>query len=317
MKATGNQVIVFICSIVLLTSCANISLSGGKTGGNAGPKPASGTNTGGVQTQQAQGSAIPPLDGEWEVDYEFKGQAFVGNVQLAQQGNALVGDGTDQDGKQWSLENGQIQGTQVSFQKKYANSANAITYTGELKHEQSADYTGWLMEGTYSSPGKDGAAVSGKWVANPTSPLQEAAAPVAAPPPSQPLNPFPPSTSQPQQQQASTSEDVQPVDISGRYEGSYTYDFKKISTKMWLRNDGKKISGDGVDVTGKTSVRFTIPKGWYDYPKVTIVRQYTKGQGAQETRSMTFKAKLSSNGRDITMKGETQYGGAWDAHLVR
>lgn len=316
MKAAGNQVIVLICSIALLTSCANISL-GGKTGGTGGQKQPANTNTGGGQTQQAQSGGPPPLDGEWEFDYEFKGQAFVGNVQLAQQGNALVGDGTDQDGKQWTIENGQIQGNQVSFQKKYANSPNAVTYTGELKHEESADYTGWLMQGTYSATGKDGAAVSGKWVANPTVPLQDPAAQASAPPPPQPMNPFPPSSSQPQQQQMSAGEDVQPVDISGRYEGSYTYDFKKISTKMWLRNDGKKISGDGVDVTGKTSVRFTIPKGWYDYPKVTIVRQYTKGQGAQETRSMTFKAKISSNGRDITMKGETQYGGAWDAHLVR
>lgn len=321
MKTTGRQAVVIVCSLAILASCAKINLSGGKTGTGSNPAPANNNNNassgGGMfGNQNPQGPPIPPLDGEWEFDYEFKGQAFVGNVQIAQQGNTLVGEGADQDGRAWTVEAGQIQGNQVSFQKKYGDSPTVVQYTGEIKHEASQEYTGWLMEGKYTATSKDGQPVSGKWVANPTTPLAEV---TAAPPPSNPVG-LPFQASPPPSQPAASNQnlgDVRPVDISGRYEGTFTYDFKKIKTTMWLRNEGKKISGDGTDIVNKDATRFSIQRGWYEYPKVTIVRKYVKGQGAKESKEMTFKATLSSNGRDISMTGETQAGGAWNAHLVR
>lgn len=305
MRPPAQQLVIMICSLALLCSCSKINLQGGKSGqpGNQ--------SVGGNQPAGNLNASVPPLDGEWELDYEYKDKAYVGNGVLSQQGSAITGSGADQTGREWQLE-GQVQGTQVSFQKKYADSAAAIVYTGELKYLESPDYTGWAMEGTYNSNG-----ASGKWVANPTSPLQapQAQAPVQAP---FQFNPIPTNTQgSGSQTQHDNLGDVKPLDISGKYEVSYQYNFKKISSKMWLRNDGKKITGDGVDIIDKTSERFTIPKGWYDYPKVTIHRQYTKGAGAKETRSVIFKATLSSNGRDISMKGETQHGGQWSARLVR
>ena len=321
MKAPGRLVVILACSVFILASCQKINLGGGKNGGGGNtPATTGGGNTGGNPFGgggQQQAAGLPLLDGEWELDYEFKGTPYQGNVQIAQQGNGLAGEGTDQDGKQWALENGQIDGVKVVFQKKYATGSPPIDYTGELKHESSPEYTGWLMEGTYVSKGPSGQ-VTGKWVANPLSPLQE---PQAAAP-AQQTSFFQPANTNPPAQQASQGGndnlgDVQPADLSGKYEGTYTYQFKKVATKMWLRNDGHKITGDGTDIIGKTSSRFAISKGWYQYPEVTLVRQYTKGNGATETRTMKFKAKISSNGRDIVMKGETEYGGAWNAHLVR
>lgn len=319
MKAPARLVIL-ACSVLLISSCLGqkISLGGGAKTGGTGTSTGGGNTGGGMFGGGGQQSSLPPLDAEWELDYEFKGNTFQGNVQIAQSGNQLAGEGTDQDGKTWTLENGQIQGSKVTFQKKYASGSPPITYNGELKHEASAEYTGWLMEGTYTASGQNGEQVTGKWVSNPLTPLQE---PQAAQPEPQPVASQPqggtPQQAQPQQSSSENLGDVQPNDLSGRYDGSYTFQFKKVSTKMWLRNDGHNITGDGADIIGKKSNRFKISKGWYQYPEVTIVRQYTKGDGADQTRTMRLKAKVSSNGRDIVFKGETEYGGQWSARLVR
>ncbi|MBX9686615.1 MAG: hypothetical protein K2X27_07925 [Candidatus Obscuribacterales bacterium] len=321
MSQKSIQLVMLVCSLLALNSCAKVNLQGNKPGSN----PAVGSNPGQLTGQQqitgaAAQSSPPPLDGEWEFDYEFKGNPYIGSVQLVQKGTALEGQGADQDGKEWQLESGLIEGTKVSFQKKYiASSSPGIAYSGELKYLESPEFTGWMMEGSYNSAGPNGQSITGNWVANPKTAL-------AAPAQEAPAQPAGLSLTQvvgaPAQTQAGSSSsdnlgDIKPADISGRYDCSYTYNFKKIKSSMWLRNEGKKVSGDGVDIIDKTSERFTIPRGWYDYPKVTLVRQYTKGAGAKESRTITFKAELSSNGRDIAMKGETQYGGQWKAKLLR
>lgn len=360
MKSSAKQVVIIVCSLALLVSCSPIKLHGGK----GGPAPASaGTastgSVGGVlsgsqqQTvrqqpvqQQASASTPPIVDGEWEVDYNFKGSPYMGNVMFSQTGTALAGAGADQDGREWQVDSGQIQGTKVVFGKKYANSSSPpIVYTGELKYLQTPEYTGWAMEGTYSVVSPDGKTLSDKWVANPTAP-----AAVAAPPPQQPaaVNPFFGGTAAPPPPRASAPDhigDARPSDISGHYDGSYNFNFKKVKSKMWIESDGNKVTGRGYDImdkapaSGKAKTKdkskdrnkdktrdktaeqdsnehFNIERGWYVYPNVTLIRQYTKGKGARETRSVTFRAQLSSNGRDIIMKGETQFGGSWDAHRL-
>ena len=92
----------------------------------------------------------------------------MGKGSFNQSGSALVGAGVDQDGKEWHLDTGQIQGTNVAFSKKYANSTSPpVVYTGELKYLQTPEYTGWAMVGTYTVSTPEGVALSGKWVSNP------------------------------------------------------------------------------------------------------------------------------------------------------
>lgn len=330
MKQPVLKLVILACSVSLLCSCAKINLSGGKTGGSSGNPP---QHTGGGNPQPVQSAgtsqAPPPLDGEWEVDYEFKGNPYIGNVTFSQQGTALAGTGADQDGREWSVDAGEIQGTKISFQKKYVNSSSPpITYSGELKYLESPEYTGWAMEGSYTSPGPNGQSLGGKWVANPTAPPAPVADNSAAPPQQAPVSfPFA-GTQAPAQPKNNSPEHIgneKPQDISGHYEVGYQYNFKKIKSNMWLENDGKKVTGHGYDIVDSKAKdkkdkkggsggneQFTIEKGWYEYPRVTLIRTY-KGKNA---RNIVFKAQLSSNGRDIVMKGETQYGGQWDAHLV-
>jgi len=352
MKAPITQLVIIACSLTFLASCSKINLHNGgnaKGGAPAGKNAAANgahPQQGGGQPAQ-QSNAPPLLDGEWEVDYEFKGDQFVGTVNFAQSGAAVTGAGADQDGKEWQVDNGQVQGTKVSFGKKYANSQSPpIVYTGELKFLQTADYTGWMMEGTYTAAGPGGSAVSGKWVANPSAPPVQEAAPSAeqaAPSPASgggffgannPAAPSAPRSSEPEH-----IGDARPVDISGHYDGSYNFNFKKVKSKMWIENDGEKISGRGYDVLSNSAPpkpkpkgkgkekekpvdqgggkeNFVIEHGTYKYPNVTLTRQYVKGKGANETRTVVFRAKLSSNGRDIVMKGETQFGGTWDSHRL-
>jgi hypothetical protein len=151
MKSLAGNVVLFCCAS-LLVSC-------------------SGSGSGLLGSGQADSQAqTPVVAGEWEVDYEFNGKPFQGTATFSQSGAALAGSGVDQDGKEWQVDAGQIQGTRVSFGKKYVNSSSPpIIYHGELKYLQSPEYTGWAMEGTYCASSPDGSTVSGKWVSNPLS----------------------------------------------------------------------------------------------------------------------------------------------------
>ena len=342
MKAPAKQVVPILCSLALLMSCSKINLHGGRSqaapgGGANSTVPANGTPLGAQQQgggMQANSASPPVVDGDWEVDYEYGGSTYIGNVTFSQSGTALAGSGADQDGKQWQLDAGQIQGTKVAFGKKYAGSTSQpVIYTGELKYLQLPEYTGWAMEGTYSAQSPDGKSITGKWVANPTAP-----APVAESAPSEPGQGPGPGKALGGAEAAASHQvdhigDARPSDISGHYDGSYNFNFKKIKSKMWIESDCKKVIGRGYDILEKVSVKtkakgkdkvkeqdinehFIIEKGWYDYPKVTLIRQYIKGRGARETRTVIFRGQLSSNGRDIVMKGETQFGGSWDARRL-
>ena len=88
---------------------------------------------------------------------------------------------------------------------------------------------------------------------------------------------------------------------------------------MFLEQEGDRITGHGVDLN--TKEKFTIEKGWYHYPKITIIRKYTKGKNqATSTRTMAFKASVSFvNDKDYQgpyMSGKTQGGGNWEAQRV-
>ena len=322
-------VIIFLISGALI-SCSKINLSGNKggtapAGGGQGQAGGGGTSLLGAAGQPAgppSNGQVPTLDGQWEVDYEFKGQQFVCNVEFAQKGSQVVGQGTDQNGLEYTLD-GSVAGEKVSLTKKYINTdppRPPVEYAGVLKYLQTPEYNGWAMEGDYSATTANGQKLSGKWVANPTGPPSggaeqppQQAAPTGGifnapanntppPPPAAPIGQIP------------SIGNVKPGNISGNYAVAYQYKFKKNNSKLWLKQDGDKLSGDGQDTT--SGDKFTI-KGWYTYPKITLVRMYRKNAGAKENRDMMFKGVMSSDGNRIVINGETEFGGKWDGSLVR
>lgn len=322
-----SRVVIILILASSLSACSKINLSGAK-GGTA---PSGGQQQGGGASllgggQQPPGGGqnpnqMPTMDGQWEIDYEFKGQQFMGNVEFAQQGEQVVGQGTDQNGLEYEID-GSLKGDKITLTKKYVNVEQPrppVTYTGQLKYLQSPEYTGWALEGEYTMSA-NGQTLTGKWVGNPTGPASSGAAdPAAQAPPAQnsPLGMM----TQPAQPVASAPignipsiGNVKPGNISGNYAVAFQYKFKKNNSKLWLKQDGDKLSGDGQDTT--SGEKFTI-KGWYVYPKLTMVRMYRKNAGAKENRDMMFKGTMSSDGNRIVINGETEFGGKWDGRLNR
>lgn len=308
-----------------LSACQKISLSGNsKTpppgnqtpaimpmpGTNQNPSPAS---PGGA-TQAPDGSGPPPLADEWEIDFTVpNGDAQISNVVFSQQGKVLVGDGTDQSGRPWQIQDGVVNGTNVTFSKIYTDREQPpINYIGQLKFESSPEFTGWLMEGTYTAAN---GSVSGKWVSNPTggggqAPAEDPGAPAAPGQPQVAGTPTPPTQPVPDH-----IGDDKPKDVSGKYYVSYQYNFKTIKGHMWLEHDGNKLGGHGIDTS--TSEAYTITAGKYNYPDISFTRSYEKGKNVKVARKVLFRAKISSDGHLIGMKGETQFGGRWEAKLAR
>lgn len=326
MNASFSRVVIILFLAGALASCTKINLSG-KSGGSApaggqqGGQPGASLLGGGQQQPAGQPGQLPTMDGQWEIDYEFNGNQYIGNAEFAQQGEQIVGQGADQNGLEYELE-GTLQGSKITFTKKYMKvdpPRPPVTYTGELKWLQSPEYTGWALEGEYSATTANGQKLSGRWVGNPTGPPSAdnqqtppaaqsqaasgpltSSAPIAAP--STPIGNIP------------SIGNVKPGNISGNYTVAFQYKFKKNNSKLWLKQDGDKLSGDGQDTT--TGDKFTI-KGWYVYPKITMVRMYRKGAGAKENRDMMFKGTMSSDGNRIVINGETEFGGKWDGRLNR
>jgi hypothetical protein len=84
---------------------------------------------------------------------------------------------------------------------------------------------------------------------------------------------------------------------------------------MWLEQHNKQVTGHGYDKgAGDGAEEFKIIRGKYEYPTLTLVWKYEKGKHAKTTRELTIKTKVSN---DLSMKGETQFGGSWDAKVVR
>jgi len=104
-------------------------------------------------------------------------------------------------------------------------------------------------------------------------------------------------------------------DLSGKWNVAYEYNFKIIHSTMFLEQDGSKIGGHGIDA--ETKEKFIIKKGWYNFPRLTLIRQYP---GRLGNSLMTFKAEVSDvSDKDYTgpyLSGKTQGGGEWEAERV-
>lgn len=305
-----------LCSLLLmpltLGGCAKISLDslpGGKpaqTG--AGNKSAASLL---ADANKEAGKGASSLEGYWTIAFQFNGKVGKASMQLHQEGNQLSGSGTDDESSRAFTVTGTVDGQNVHLVKKYeapdsAHEVPPIEYTGQIQMVSEKDYQGPYMNGKYSTVVK-GQQISDDWEAQISgqgtvgSGTQQAAAtettsaPAQAPPP-----------------------DKAP-DLSGKWKVAYKFNFKTIKSTMFLEQDKDHLTGRGVDVN--TNEKFDIEKGWYAFPKVTIVRTYKKGKNAAADRSVKFKGSVEwVNDKDYQgpyLHGETEGGGDWEGQLVR
>lgn len=276
--------------ITLLTGCSDLSQL---TGGLFGNKE--------------------PLTGEWTMGYQNDDKVTKAKVRLKQKGEKFVGVGQEEAGRKFKILNGVIQEGQLTFNKAYVdqnpNEVNlVVTYSGTMQMLNDPDYKGPYLTGQYTSSSQSGT-LSGEWEAQLVNAPKGDAAPT---PPAEKQEAASTET-------ASTVSDTKAPDLSGKWNIAFRHNFKIIKSTMFIEQDGGNLRGHGVD--NNTNERFVIEKGWYKFPKVTIVRKYTKGKDAGSSRSWTFKGDVSMvhdpDYQGPYMKGEFQGGGDWEGQQVK
>jgi hypothetical protein len=249
------------------------------------------------------------LSGTWKIGFLFGTKNYTSTINLTQDGNSFHGTGTDDDSNlAFAIEQGTINGQQVSFIKTYSDGKHqAIEYDGTFQVVNDPNYSGPYMSGEYqlASHGKPVSSIWEAEVVTDQKPQANSQTPPQNPPPSPPPE-APPPPKHPQ--------------LSGKWNVGYEYNFKTIHSIMYLEQDGGKLTGHGFDQN--TKEKFVITKGWYNYPRVTVVRKYLKGKGgAASEREMTFKATVTwvsaPDYQGPYLNGKTQGGGAWEAELLK
>jgi hypothetical protein len=251
------------------------------------------------------------LSGPWKIGFLYGTKNYTSTVNFIQDGNSFHGTGTDDEGNMpFSIEEGSINGQQVSFIKKYGDGKHLpVQYGGNFQIVNDPNYSGPYLGGEYQLV-VHGKPVSSVWeaevVSDQTLPANAQTPP--APPPEAPPTPSPaPSPNHAPQ-------------LSGKWNVGFEYNFKTIHSTMYLEQNGGKLAGHGLDEN--TKEKFVISKGWYNYPRLTIVRKYVKGKGsAASDREVTFKATVTwvneSDYQGPYLSGKTQGGGAWEAQLMK
>lgn len=289
------------CSVV--NKIMKSQAGGGQTGG---PSP-------GPATPADSGQAAP-MTGYWQVAFQLGDKTMKANMRLEQHGAEFTGEGTDDpSGREFVIEEGYLDKGAVHFFKRYpqsdAGAVPPVEYTGKFEVVNDGELQGPYMSGEYATT-FNGNPIRGIWEAS--------IVPQEAPPPEQP----PAQPGQPASEPAPAAPPVDPnraPHLSGKWEVGYEYKFKTIKSVMFLEQDGGLLKGHGEDKN--TKEKFTIEKGWYNFPRITIVRKYTKGKGAAADRTMTFKASVSTvNDADYQgpyLRGKTEGGGEWEAQMYK
>lgn len=298
-KTKTSFTILSMCIAMLLSGCDVVKQLAGSAGIGDAAKP------GVTPAPSVQPAMHGPMDGYWKLAFSFNNDVKSCHVRITQIGDKFSGQGTDDDtNKPFLLENGVLRQDEVVFYKRYEQPDNPnqppVEYGGKV------DLKTGYMSGKYliSFQGRE---IAGDWeaqrdggdtgAANNPPPAQEQ----KAPPPANQPNKAP--------------------DLSGKWTMGFEYQFKTMHSVMFLEQLGDKISGHGQDENTKEN--FTIEKGWYKYPKVTLIRKYAaiKGKNAKPERRMTFKADVNwVNEADYQgpyMSGKTDGGGNWEAQIVR
>lgn len=321
---SGVLLVVWVVWVVLLlSSCAQVKVPTGAKGGNdsqaSSSKPAGNSNP-----EEAGKNGM--LNGEWRLGYKYNGQTFNASMTLKQKGNSFTGTGKeDETGNEFEIKEGIVRGDQLQFLKRYIgkNATMApIQYAGTITTANEQNYQGPYLSGDYSFTQKDGQQVNSEWDA-----VQDNGAAQAAQAPKQEEQAPPPQPQAPVEPSQNTIKPDHPPDLSGKWNVGFEYQFKTIHSVMFLEQDHNKIVGHGVD---DTKEKFVIEKGWYNFPKLTLIRKYQKGEAVKvkgkthegkPERSMTFKADVSIlNDKDYQgayLSGKTDGGGNWEAELIK
>jgi hypothetical protein len=320
-KSMTARLIAVMLVSGLLVGCAKIDLSK-KTGATTTTTTTTATSSAPANPAQLQAGQIPTsVAGDWKVGFQYNTSTLNSTIHIDQVGQQFKGSGTDdQGGATFAIDQGQIANGQVKFFKKYQGSP-PVEYTGKIEVQDDPSYHGPYMSGEYTTA-SNGKIISNIWEAQMVLPNQggataQAPPPEQAPPPDQPAQQQPP-PDQPRSLLANWPADRAPH-LSGKWDVGYEYNFKTMRSSMFLEQEGDRISGHGIDLN--TKEKFSIEKGWYHYPKVTIIRKYSKGKGqASSSRTMAFKASVSFiSDKDYQgpyMSGKTQGGGNWEAQRV-
>ncbi len=238
------------------------------------------------------------------VGFLFGNKNLTSTIDLTQDSaTTFHGDGKDDKTDQsFKVEKGTISGTNISFLKNYVDGKSVpVVYKGEFQIVDDPTYKGPYLHGDFQVTVKD-KTMSGNWEAEQAHEAEASQPAEAAPPPA-------PNSGTP---------DHAPQ-LSGKWNVGYEYNFKTVHSTMYLEQDGGKIVGHGIDEN--TKEKFVIEKGWYNFPKVTLVRKYARTKGGAQERSMTFKATVTwvndSDYQGPYLNGKTQGGGAWEAQLLK
>jgi len=249
------------------------------------------------------------LSGKWKIGFLYDTKNLTSTIDLTQNGNSFRGNGIDDQNKSpFSIEEGSIIGQQIKFRKTYSDGKNQpVEYSGTFENVNDPNYSGPYMSGNYQCL-KGDKRIVGAWEGEIVAPPQTP--PIAAPE-EEKAAPAPPT-------QAPSP--IRAPQLSGKWDVGFESNFKTIHSTMYLEQDGGHLTGHGIDEN--TKEKFVIARGWYNFPRITIVRRYTKGKGrATTSREVTFKATVTwVNAADYTgpyLSGKTQGGGAWEAQLMK
>ena len=247
------------------------------------------------------------LSGLWKIGFKDQGKKYLGNMQIQQSNQSFSGQGQDEiSGAAFKIEQGQIKGDEIIFLKRYDKRPDqAVQYHGHFSYLPSESGEVPYMGGDFSVE-MNGALTVGEW---------EAAMPEIKSPVLSTKEKDNDKTGEEEPKQAINQEEHYP-DLSGKWSVAYEYNFKTVHSIMFLEQDGNKLSGHGAD--SNTKEKFIIKKGWYDFPHLTIVRQYPARSAGNNL--MTFKAEVSEvSDKDYVgpyLSGKTQGGGDWEAERV-
>ena len=278
---------------------------------------------GGKPTAKAGAGQAPPnanpgaklLAGDWQVSYALSGDTQSAHMTITPSTGSFEGTGTDDaNGNNFVVDSGFLSGTAIGFHKRYHVDENPnlppIVYDGTFEVVSNDAYKGPYMHGKYKVDKGDGQSIQGEWDAQKVdcqqssqNTLNKQPAPQEAPPP--PM--------------VDTSK---PPDVSGKWNSGYEYMFKTFHSRMFLEQDGKKITGHGAD--SNTNESYSI-SGTYNFPDITIVHKYPELKLSKKqkkaARTLEFRGKVEvvneAEYQGPRMTGKDMGGGDWMAEEVR
>ncbi|MBU6453631.1 MAG: hypothetical protein KGS72_17765 [Cyanobacteria bacterium REEB67] len=299
----------------LTTLALSSTLSGCQLLKTTKPGQAGGAAAGGAKSN----SNMALIAGTWQISYAVGGEVQSAHMTVAPNAIGFEGTGTDDStGQNFVIDSGFLAGNKIGFHKRYHVDENPnlppLVYDGTFEVVSNAAYKGPYMKGNYKLDKVEGPPVQGEWDAQKVD-AQAASGqgPNAAPPP------------QAAEQAPPPAADVDPnkaPDLSGKWDAGYEYMFKTFHSRMFLEQDGSKISGHGADKNTNESYAIS---GTYKFPDIKIIHKYpvlklSKGK-TKPARTLEFRGQVQIiNDPDYhgpRMVGKNMGGGDWMAEEVR